>query len=215
MSIEVITMPLGELEANCHIVADDKGNAVVIDPGAEKDRLLAFLKEKQFQVQAVLLTHAHFDHFGAASAVMDTYQVPLYLHQLDEPLLHSVQLSLADYLGRIPEYQNIVICNTVQEGDVLSFSDELQFTVLHTPGHSPGSVCYMLGDKLFTGDTLFRDAVGRVDFHGGNLKDMRASLHRLGEIEGDYTIYCGHYANTTLAREKAYSPYLQPPKPKK
>lgn len=215
VQVEVLTLPLGELEANCHIVYDEEGNAVVIDPGAEADRLLKVLEEKAWKVHAILLTHAHFDHFGAASAVMDALQIPIYLHLQDEPLLHSIQLSLADYLGRVVEYQNIVVCNTVQEGDVLKFSDALEFTVLHTPGHSPGSVCYMLGDKLFTGDTLFRDAVGRVDFQGGNLKDMRTSLQRLGALEGDYKIYCGHYAGTTLAREKAYSHYLKPATPRK
>ena len=136
MSVEVLTLPLGELEANCHIVYDDQNNAVVIDPGAEADRLLAVLKEKGWKVHAILLTHAHFDHFGAASAVMDELQIPIYLHLQDEPLLHSIQLSLADYLGRVVEYQNIIVCNTVQEGDVLQFSDALRFTVLHTPGHS-------------------------------------------------------------------------------
>lgn len=215
VQVEVLTLPLGELEANCHIVYDEEGNAVVIDPGAEADRLLKVLEKKAWKVHAILLTHAHFDHFGAASAVMDALQIPIYLHLQDEPLLHSIQLSLADYLGRVVEYQNIVVCNTVQEGDVLKFSDALEFTVLHTPGHSPGSVCYMLGDKLFTGDTLFRDAVGRVDFQGGNLKDMRTSLQRLGALEGDYKIYCGHYAGTTLAREKAYSHYLKPATPRK
>ncbi|MBR6761420.1 MAG: MBL fold metallo-hydrolase [Oscillospiraceae bacterium] len=209
--IQVLTVPVGELQANCHIVFDQQHHAVIIDPGAEAEKLLALLKEHALHAKAILLTHAHFDHFAAAAPLMEALQIPLYLHRLEEPVLHSVQQNLADYLGMQEQYRNIAECCTFEEGDVLSFSEALTFTILHTPGHSPGSVCYCLDTLMFTGDTLFRDAVGRVDFPGGNLRDMRASLRRLGALEGDYQIYCGHYAGTTLAREKAYSHYLQTP----
>ncbi len=208
----ISTMAVGELEANCHIVSDAEQHAVLIDPGAEPNRILAYLGEKQLTPVAILLTHAHFDHFGAATGILDVYTIPIYVHTLDVPLLLSAQESLADYLGMQEAYRPIAESQirTIEEGEALKFSEELTFQVLHTPGHTPGGVCYRHKDVLFTGDTLFFQSVGRVDFPGGNIKDMRASLRRLGSLAGDCTVYCGHYRNTTLAHERVYSPYLIP-----
>lgn len=210
--LNVITLPVGELEANCHIVSDSAGNAVLIDPGDEPARILSVLRENGLRPVAMILTHAHFDHFGAAARIGEETGIPLYVHPLDEPMLYSSIDSLADGLGmhecwNLPDKASV---RHMEEGDVLRFSDELTFTVLHTPGHSPGGCCLRHDDQLFTGDTLFRDSVGRIDFKGGNIKDMRASLKRLGQLEGDCICYCGHFANTSLSHERQFNHYVNP-----
>ena len=210
--VNVITLPVGELEANCHIVTDGAGNAVLIDPGAEASAILHTLRTHNLNPLAILLTHAHFDHFGAAGEIMRQTGIPLYVHALDEPMLRSAEASMAAGLGMPEAYNSPEPSGVLDfgEGDVLEFSPELTFTVLHTPGHSPGGCCFRHDDLLFTGDTLFRDSVGRIDFAGGNIKDMRASLIRLGKLDGDCTCYCGHFGNTTLSHERQFNHYVNP-----
>lgn len=212
--LNITRLPVGELEANCFLVADDEKNAVIIDPGAEASYILDVVRQQELKPLALLLTHAHFDHFGAAAEIMEQTGLPLYVHELDRAMLLSPEVCLAENLGfaaiyRKPDEAGI---RTFTDNETLKFSDELEFLVIHTPGHSPGSSCFRHGDILFSGDTLFRDGVGRVDFKGGNIHDMRASLARLGAIEGDCTVYCGHYGNTTLEHERTYGHYLIPRK---
>lgn len=212
--LNITTLPVGDLQANCFLVADEAKNAVIIDPGAEGSYILDVLRQQELKPQAILLTHAHFDHFGAAADIMAETGILLYVHELDKPMVISAEYSLAVELGYGAQYQrpDESMIRTFAEGDELKFSDELSFTVMHTPGHSPGSSCFRHGDILFSGDTLFRDGVGRVDFQGGNIRDMRASLARLGAIEGDCTVYCGHFGNTTLEHERNFGHYLIPSK---
>lgn len=212
--LNITRLPVGELEANCFLVADDEKNAVIIDPGAEASYILDVVRQQELKPLALLLTHAHFDHFGAAAEIMEQTGLPLYVHELDRAMLLSPEVCLAENLGfaalyRKPDEAGI---RTFTDNETLKFSEELEFLVIHTPGHSPGSSCFRHGDILFSGDTLFRDGVGRVDFKGGNIHDMRASLARLGAIEGDCTVYCGHYGSTTLEHERTYGHYLIPRK---
>lgn len=212
--IQIQSLCVGELGANCFLVSDDAKNTVIIDPGAEPDYILNTLREKELHPVAILLTHGHFDHFGAAAEIMEQTDIPLYIHELDEPMLLSVDKSMAAGLGFASEYHQPKVAGFrhFAKGDTLSFSEELQFTVLHTPGHTPGGCCFRLGDVIFSGDTLFRQGVGRVDFPGGNIRDMRQSLARLGAIEGDCTVYCGHGGSTTLEYERRFGHYLIPRK---
>ncbi len=206
--MNITTIPVGGLEANCHIVSDAAGNAVLIDAGAEGARLLEFLKQKQLTAKAILLTHAHFDHMGAAAELQEALHIPVYVHRLDEPMLVSASKSLAVGLGYGKEFQPPQDIHTFEDGETLQFSEELTFTVIHTPGHTPGGSCFRHEDVLFSGDTLFRDSIGRVDFPGGNIKDMRASLMKIARLEGDCEVYCGHFMNTSLAHERQCSHYM-------
>ncbi|MBR3267147.1 MAG: MBL fold metallo-hydrolase [Oscillospiraceae bacterium] len=210
--LQVRQLAVGELEANCFLVSDSEKNAVIIDPGAEPDYILSELRAGGLTPLAILLTHAHFDHFGAAADIIAETGIPLYVHPLDEPMLLSSVRSMADGLGFASAYRqpDQTKFRHFEEGETLKFSEELTFTVMHTPGHTPGGCCFRHDNILFTGDTLFRDGVGRVDFPGGNIRDMRASLLRLGEIEGDCTVYCGHYGSTTLSHEREFGHYLTP-----
>ena len=212
--LNITRLPVGELEANCFLVADDEKNAVIIDPGAEASYILDVVRQQELKPLALLLTHAHFDHFGAAAEIMEQTGLPLYVHELDRAMLLSPEVCLAENLGFAAIYRKSdeAGIRTFTDNETLKFSEELEFLVIHTPGHSPGSSCFRHGDILFSGDTLFRDGVGRVDFKGGNIHDMRASLARLGAIEGDCTVYCGHYGSTTLEHERTYGHYLIPRK---
>ena len=207
---QIMTVPVGELEANCHIVSDSQHQTVLIDPGADAPELIEIIEKSQFRPLALLLTHAHHDHFGAAADLMRHFQIPLYVHTLDEPGLHGAKESAAmvpDFTDQFTDLADSI--RHFEDGAELKFSDELVFTVLHTPGHTPGGSCFLFGDDImFSGDTLFRGAVGRIDFAGGNLRDMRASLLKIGTLPGNRTVYCGHYENTTLDYERTYSPYL-------
>ena len=206
--MDICTVAVGQLEANCHIASDAQGNAVLIDTGAEAERILSIVREKQLKPLAVLITHAHYDHFGAVAEIQQKLQIPVYVHSLDEPMLTSATKSLAVGLGYGNEYREPQDIHTFEDGDTLKFSEELTFNVIHTPGHTPGGSCFRHENILFSGDTLFRDSVGRVDFPGGNIKEMRRSLARLGKLEGDCEVYCGHFGNTTLSHERACSRYL-------
>lgn len=212
--LNITKLPVGDLEANCFLAADEKMNAVIIDPGAEGDTILDEIAAQGLTPLAMLLTHAHFDHFGAAADIMQTYPIPLYVHSLDRAMVTSAKYSLAVQLGYGAQYRmpREDLIRTFEDNDVLKFSEELEFLVIHTPGHSPGSSCFRHGDILFSGDTLFRQGVGRVDFQGGNIHDMRRSLARLGALEGDCRVYTGHYDDTTLEFERRFGQYLIPKK---
>ena len=191
--MKITVLPLGPMQANCYIVSEGTACAI-IDPGAVGSRLIAWLKEQNLTPEAVFLTHGHFDHVGAVNALAEEYDCPVYLHPGDT----SMEGHLAKGL-----WWN----KTYEEGDVVTVAG-MAFTVLHTPGHTPGSVCLKLGDTLFSGDTLFAENCGRTDFPGGSWEEMLASLRRLAALE-DCTVLSGHGGETTMAHERAYNPYMK------
>lgn len=212
--LKITKLPVGDLEANCFLAADEQQNCVIVDPGAEADVILDEIVAQGLTPLAMLLTHAHFDHFGAAADIMAQDPIPLYVHALDRPMVTSAEYSLAVQLGYGAVYTrpDESLIRTFEDNETLKFSEELEFLVIHTPGHSPGSSCFRCGDILFSGDTLFRLGCGRVDFQGGNIHDMRRSLARLGALEGDCKVYTGHYDDTTLEFERRFGHYLIPRK---
>ena len=186
-ALDILTIPVGQLATQCYLVSlPDRDDCIVIDPGAEPERIRAALQKKR--LAAILLTHGHFDHIGAVSALMDA-DTPLYIHTLDAPMLTDPKLNLCRMIGQTitaPPANHLL-----QEGDLVQAAG-ITLTVLHTPGHTPGSVCYRVGDVLFTGDTLFHLGCGRTDFPGGSEADMRRSLARLATLARECTIYPGH-----------------------
>lgn len=188
--MRILTLPVGELDTNCYIVFDvNRQDAVVIDPGAGAESILEALGGRT--PSAVLLTHGHYDHTGALAAFQG---VPIYIHELDAPMLASSRLSFgyaAQDHGERPQATDFV-----KEGQTLELAG-LSFEVLHTPGHTRGSVCYKAGLDIFTGDTLFKGDYGRTDLPGGSEEQMRSSLRRLFTYHG-HRIYPGHYEGDTL-----------------
>lgn len=200
-----VQLTVGPLATHCYIVADENGAAAVIDPGDNASAITRLLSEKGYVLSAVLLTHAHFDHIGAVSELIGSADVPLYCHRADIAALSDARRNLSAFFGA--PLAPLTGATAIDEGDAVTVGS-LTFTVLHTPGHTPGSVCYRIEDHLFSGDTLFCESVGRIDFPGGDGRAMRQSLSRLLALEGDAHVHPGHDEETTLSHERQYNPYI-------
>lgn len=196
--INIIPLPLGELQANCYIVSLRGGNqAVLIDPGDGSIKAVAAINAALAgkSVAAILLTHAHGDHIAGLSAFPDA---PVYIHEQDAAALTDPALNCCDMLGMPAPARGAD--RTVREGDALTLAG-MTFTALHTPGHTPGGVCWRVGDNLFTGDTLFADGYGRTDLPGGDWHQLTLSLRRLWHLAGSLRVLPGHGRETTLHGE--------------
>ena len=205
--MQIITLPVGDYQANCYIVYDDDLNAFIIDPGAEAQRVLRTVEQYGLKIEAVLLTHAHFDHIAAADTVLKATGAPLLLTETEATLLSAPSHTMWSY-ARVDGPCPLKADRTLHDGDVVTVGD-MTIRVLCTPGHTPGSCCYLVDDAMFSGDTLFLDSIGRVDFAGGSPRDMVDSLQKLAALDGDFTVYAGHGDPTRLSREKAYNPYMK------
>ncbi len=197
--MKIQMMHVGELGTNCYLLEDEATRAAaIVDPGGAGDQVLAQARAQGMEVKLILLTHAHFDHTGGVAALHKALpEVPVYLHPADAALL-GTQVFPAIGAPTVP----------YGEGDTLKLG-ELTLTVLHTPGHTPGGVCLLVGDALFTGDTLFQGSMGRTDFAGGSYEELMASLRRLGRLEGDFHVLPGHMGTTTLEAERRSNYYMQ------
>ncbi len=195
--LNIEKLVLGDYGTNCYLVsASGKNTCVVIDPGYAPETVAGRLEERALTPEAILLTHGHFDHVGGVKTLAGKYGCPVYLNEKE--------LSLPPVMTG----GDLVYSHGYSEGDTLPF-DGFSVRVLETPGHTPGSVCLISGNVLFSGDTLFRGSCGRTDFPGGSREAMGASLRRLNGLNGGYTVYPGHGSDTTLAGEKKTNPYLK------
>jgi glyoxylase-like metal-dependent hydrolase (beta-lactamase superfamily II) len=195
--LNIKAMPLGAYQTNCYILwGEDSPSCVVVDPGYESERVLRETKALGKEICAVLLTHGHFDHVGAVRTLAADTDCDVYICEKD--------LSMPPQLTAGPVYYT----HTYGEGDVLKLAG-LSFRVLHTPGHTPGSVCLQTEDVILSGDTLFDGSCGRTDLPGGDWTTIVKSLRRLKDLPGDYRIYPGHGGATTLSRERKWNPYMQ------
>ena len=196
------SLPVGYLDTNCYIVTNDETReCVIIDPGADSNAILDYIESNNLTPTAVFLTHGHFDHHMALGPVLDATGVSAYVHSGDVAISDNRrqgQLKLDDD-ERLLRYD---------EGDEINTAG-MKFTVMSTPGHSPGSVTLRCQSALFTGDTLFRDYCGRTDFPGGNTEEMLASFRRLAALEGDFEVYPGHAESSTLNRERSFNHFMK------
>ena len=198
MKISHIYIP--SVFTNCYLLIDeDSGAMAVIDPGDDISKdLLRFCTDNGWTLRSVFLTHGHYDHVGGVNALRKAFpDVPVYLHPAD-----------ANGEDRLMPTAGLGPLTLWRDGDVVKLGN-LNVEVLHTPGHTKGSVCLKCRDALFTGDTLFAGSCGRTDFPGGSYEEMMASLKRLGELEENYNVLPGHEGVSTLHREKGSNPYLR------
>lgn len=186
------TIPVGKLMTNCYLLADNNGDGVFIDPGDHADRLLAIAQEHHIRITAIWLTHGHFDHMLAAKDIQRATQADLYAPAGDEAALSDPRFNLLAYVSSNLPYE-LQATRLLREGDVVKVG-ELAFTVWETPGHTPGSICFVSDEQLilFSGDTLFSDGYGRTDLPGGDEETMQKSLSRLSQIQTPYHVYPGH-----------------------
>lgn len=206
LKLKLFTPP--SFAANCYILLDDKsGDALVVDPGCYSGRLEAMLKDMGIEkLRYILLTHGHFDHILGLSLLRQNFGGEVVIHKSDEACLWDERESLACFFGTPQNKDKADIL--VSDGDELDFG-EYKIRVMHTPGHTPGCVCYLIDDLMFSGDTLFSYSIGRTDFPSSSVTQMENSLRRIVSLETDYEVYPGHEGATTLFYEKGNNPYLK------
>ena len=195
--VNIKVLPLGSYQTNCYLVWEESSpSCAVIDPGYEPEAVLAEAKLLGKHIAAILLTHGHFDHVGGVRDLAAEADCPVYLCKED--------LSMPPQMTAGPLYYT----HTYAEGDFVEAAG-LSFKVLHTPGHTPGSVCLQCENALFSGDTLFWGSCGRTDLPGGSWHAIRKSLLRLAELPGDFDVYPGHGDATKLSFERNFNPYMR------
>lgn len=191
--MKIKTLVLGDYQVNTYLLSDEDGNCVIVDPGYEAERILR--TADGLTIRAIFLTHGHFDHVGAVR--------PIALETGCKVYIHAGEAALPLMMTR----ECIHYTDIYEDGDVIEIGS-MRFTILHTPGHSPGSVCLRSENVLFSGDTLFLGSCGRTDFPACSPGDMRKSLNRLAAIRENLTVYPGHGPSTTLDHERKFNPYL-------
>lgn len=204
----VITLTVGPIRTNCYLIFDEETrDGVVIDPGDDSGRILDAIHKNGLKVGYILLTHGHFDHVLAVNDVKQETGAKLVIHQKDAPRLKASRME--EYKPFLKgKYKEPTPDFLAQDGDKLKFGS-IEATYLSTPGHTPGSCVIMVGDILFTGDTLFYRQCGRCDLPGGDYDQMLHSLKKLALLPGDYTVYPGHEEKSTLASERIHNPYIR------
>lgn len=204
----------GPLEVNTYIVVNgDSG--FVVDPGGDADEIFAIFKKQKAKLDAILLTHAHFDHIGGVAQLVKiasesegkTQSTPtVFLHREEVEKIGSYK-NMGFSMNANPE--KFVPDVLLKGGETLDISG-LKVKVIHTPGHSKGGVCYVVGNKIFVGDTLFFTSYGRTDFYDGNAKDLKNSIvNKLFNLKGNYTLLPGHGEPTTLEFERVNNPIIE------
>lgn len=201
--MEIHELVVGPLKTNCYIVTSDMNHAVIIDPGFDAEKIAAKIRELGAKPKYILLTHGHFDHIGAVNALKKTFpEMKSVVLREDEDICLDPSL-ISKEIGVVTKPDMLFA-----DGDIVKL-DDLTFRYIATPGHTKGSACIICEDKLFTGDTLFSRGYGRTDLYGGSTRDMKASLKKIGALEGDYEIYPAHGPLTDLKTERYANPYLR------
>ncbi len=206
-TLDVRAFTVGPVQENCYVVRRDQAatQAVVVDPGDEPERLLAAIEALGVSVEAILLTHCHFDHIGAVAPLARETGAPVYCPQIEVPLLTDVMRWVPPGFGPFESYDPD---HTVAGGERLKFAG-LDFDVIFTPGHSPGHVTYATPGALLSGDVLFQGSVGRVDLPGGDWATLARSIASLiAAHPAETVVYPGHMGVTTLGRERDTNPFL-------
>ncbi|MDF2700641.1 MAG: hypothetical protein K0Q49_2202 [Haloplasmataceae bacterium] len=209
--MQVEQMLTGQLQVNTYfLIKDDK--CLLVDPGGNDDRIINFINKKHLELVGILLTHAHFDHFGACNKLNLYYDVPLYIHQNEVSLLYDASQNgslLFTPSNQLKLNEKVkVIQLTEKDKAIVDFN----FNIYHVPGHSPGSICiYFKEEKfVFTGDALFRRGIGRTDFPYGNEKQLINNIKsKIFKLPDDTVAYPGHGDETTIGEEKRSNPNIR------
>lgn len=197
----VKTLPVGSYQANCYIIKDENSNkAAIIDPGANAEWIIKSCEELNAEVDVILLTHAHFDHDGAVEELKAKYNVPVYMHKEEENYMNIDTSSVFGKLSKVYKFMN--------DNDTIKVGT-LEFKCIHTPGHTKGGMCFLVNDKVFTGDTLFQGSIGRTDFIGGSFDEIIKSIEeKLMVLDKNVEVYPGHGPKSTIIFERMRNPFL-------
>ncbi|MBM4053569.1 MAG: MBL fold metallo-hydrolase [Planctomycetes bacterium] len=201
------TLEVGPLAVNCYIIGSKTDNtAAVIDAGGNVKEIVNILKKRNLTLKYIINTHAHFDHVGGVSELHDLTGAPFLLHKEDSPLLDFLN-EQSDFFG-LPSIPKPIINKHLIDNEEIALGDDA-IRIIHTPGHSPGCVCFLLNDTVFTGDTLFAGSIGRTDLYGGSIDTLINSVKtRLFTLEDKVLVYPGHGPVTTIGQEKKHNPFF-------
>lgn len=199
--MNILTFPLGQLQANCYLV-EEEGTCIIIDPADSAEFLSEEIERRNLKPLALLATHGHFDHVMAVGELQMSYGIPFYICQEDLFLLQRLTATAEHFLKYKPYIVKPTLVNYLSKGELKI--ENFKFQILSTPGHTPGSCCFYFENEkaMFTGDTLFKDGIGRYDFKYSNKHDLYKSLHSLFTLDGIVTVYPGHGEKTLLHLEK-------------
>lgn len=208
VQIRVEQYVVGPVQTNCYFaVNEETGEVLIVDPGASAGKLAEIIAEKKLKPAAILLTHGHFDHAGAAEELAKQFDISIYALEKEQETLENPDLNLSGWEGKTRAYRADCYLRDEEEIDLAG----VHIRVLHTPGHTVGGCCYFFPYQklLFAGDTLFAQSVGRTDFPRGSMTDLvRSVREKLMTLPDDVTVYPGHNEITTIGTERMYNPYL-------
>lgn len=198
---------VGQLDVNCYIISDGSNSeALIIDPGDEPEKIIGVVDASGLKPKYVLFTHAHYDHVCAAKELCDRYNAVIVMHGQEKITYEATAqrcISWGYAPEDFPEPERIVKdCDTISVGTI-------SFKVIHTPGHTPGSICVFGGNTLFSGDTLFKGSVGRTDLPGGDFGLLSQSLKKLAQLPSETRVLCGHNGETSIADEMRDNPFMK------
>lgn len=194
-------IPAGIYAANCYLIADeDTREAIVLDPGGDEDDIIKAILENQLEIKAVLLTHGHIDHVGAVKSICENYKVKAYISEKDVQLMEK-----GSYVfGNIKDVEKVYI----KDNEVIKFGS-IEVKSIETPGHTPGGLSFLIGENLFTGDTLFSGSIGRTDFEGGDYDTIiKSIIEKLIPLGDNVVVYPGHGPATSIYQEKLTNPFI-------
>lgn len=204
--MNMLCVPVGPLQANCYLIWDDRGLACAVDPGGEPERLAQLVSRKELKLEAILVTHGHFDHAEGVAGLSMATGAKVFCSESVVAVLGGTQGCSATGLP-IPALGGTE-ANAVSDGSTFAVGD-LSVKVIATPGHTPGDLTYDVEGSLFCGDLLFRGSVGRTDFPGGDFEELLASVRRLVQAyPGETKVYPGHMDATSLGQELKHNPFL-------
>lgn len=207
--IKMQILPVGALESNCYIIFDSETlEGLIVDPGAEAAEIVAEVQNSKLSIKYIINTHGHYDHIGANQELKMVFGAEILVHEADGHLLENPMMNLSFLKPAISNIQHTPD-RLLQEGDVISVG-AISLEVIHTPGHTKGSIC-LLGDRfILTGDTLFQGSIGRTDLPGGSYDAIIASVNgKLKSLPENLTVYPGHGPSTTIKEERLNNPFMQ------
>lgn len=206
--MQIYTYPLGPLQTNSYLVVNEETKqGIIIDAGMNPAVLIK--KASDYNVEGILLTHAHFDHMGGVEEIRKAVNAPVYVHSVEQSFIQNPELNLSsNWFMTGQGIKGKPAENEYKDGDLLELAG-MKIIVLETPGHTPGSVSLLIGKHIFTGDALFQGSIGRTDFPGGSFTQLKKSIFtQLFTLHDETVVYPGHGLTTTIGKEKKENPFL-------